>query len=338
MNDAEVLICDSNRRFTLEPIEVPPLRPRDLLVKTLYSGVSVGTESLLINGTHNWGPFPISTGYQAVGRVEALGAEVTEFKIGDRVYHRGWSVPMRQRDTAITAAGGAHSSLAVVDSASTAQAPGQLPEGVGEAEASLFVMPAVGINGLNMAAVQAGEVVVVVGAGLIGLGVIGCAALRGATVIAIDLDDKRLKMAQTLGAEHILNSSKCDVVQLVKGLAPGGADVVFEASGHPACIDLGLALCRRHGKFVFQSDFGNSDITFNFRPPHGQRVTAYFPCDDGGIPCRRAVLNLMRSGALKWKETITDSVPAAEAPQLYDRIRDRALNGSLGIVIDWTQL
>jgi len=338
MKTARALICTEQRKFSLREVSIPELRPQDILIKTLYSGVSIGTEMLLINGRHNWGPFPICTGYQAVGVVEKTGSAVENFKTGDRVYYRGWNAPMTCDGQNITPASGTHSSYAVVDSTNPTHGAGLLPKGIDEATASLFVMPSVGANGLNMADVKTGDDVVVVGAGLIGLGVVGCAALRGANVIALDVDGKRLEVAKELGAHQIINSKKEKLAERMKALCPNGADVVFEASGNHACLNMGMGLCKLYGKFVFQSDFGNDDITFNFRPPHRQRVTAYFPTDDGYYPIRRAVLNLMAAGALQWGKTITHQINAADAPEFYGKLLDKSIPDVLGVVIDWSKI
>ena len=333
---AQALICSGKREFALCEIDIPDLRPTDILIKTLYSGISIGTELLLITGKHNWGPFPICTGYQAVGIIERIGPDVTEFNVGDKVYYRGWNVPMKSKGIAVTPASGAHSSYAVVDARNVTHGAGLLPDNIDAEEASLFVMPAVGLNGINMAGIKGGDKVAVIGVGLIGLGVVACASLRGTSVMAIDIDDSRLEIAQQLGAAYILNAKCKNFDKQVKEVIPEGVDAVFEASGNPACIDMGFALCRREGKFVFQSDFGNDEITFNFRTPHAKRVTAYFPCDDGYQPCRRAVLDLIARGKLQWRRVITHKIKSIESPKFYTNLLNKDISGILGVVIDWS--
>ncbi len=338
MKKIEALICTEQQKFKLWEIDLPELRSGDILIKTLYSGVSIGTEMLLITGKHNWGPFPICTGYQAVGIVEETGSAVNNFKVGDKVYYRGWNVPMTREGESITPASGTHSSYAVVDSANPTHGAGLLPDGIDDSTAALFVMPSVGANGINMADVKTGDNVVVIGTGLIGLGVVGCAALRGANVIAVDIDDNRLRVAKELGADETVNSAEDDLAGSIKAIWPDGADVVFEASGNQACIDMGMALCRKYGKFVFQGDFGNNTITFNFRPPHGQSIITYFPLDDGYYSVRRSVLRLIASGVLKWEKTITHRIKAVETPEFYEKLLNKSVPDVLGIVIDWSEI
>ncbi|MEZ4683201.1 MAG: hypothetical protein R2932_54235 [Caldilineaceae bacterium] len=85
---AQALICTAQQQFSLEQFDVPDPTSTQIRVQTLYSGVSVGTEFSVIRGKLDWGPFPVCTGYQAVGVVEAVGPrspglrQVTKSTIG----------------------------------------------------------------------------------------------------------------------------------------------------------------------------------------------------------------------------------------------------------------
>ena len=87
----------------------------------------------------------------------------------------------------------------------------------------MFVMPSVGYNAVNMAGVQMGDVVAFHAVGPIGLGALVAARLRGAITIAIDLNPKRLQMAQALGADHVIHAGEEDVKARVEAITPGGA-------------------------------------------------------------------------------------------------------------------
>ena len=333
---AKAIVCSERQEFTLADVEMPEMGPKDIVVRALYSGVSIGTEFALIRNKISWGPYPLCTGYQAVGVVEQAGAEVTGFKVGDKVYYRNTRGPLKMGAQAVSPVSGTHCSLAVTDATNVTHGPALLPPGVDEEVGSAFVMPCVGYYGVDMAGVCLGDVVAVQGSGLIGLGVVAAAKLRGAVVVAIDIDERKLAVARRLGADHVIHSGPEDPAKALAAIAPGGADVVFEATGVPALLDSAFALCRYRGKFVFQGNYGAEPISFRFLVPHGRRVTAYFPCDDGHAPCRRAVMHLLATGALKWGETITHRVTAEEAPALYTHINQGG-NASdvLGAVIRW---
>jgi len=111
---------------------------------------------------------------------------------------------------------------------------------------------------------------------------------------------------------------------------------VFEATGIPACIDPAVALARPYGKFVLQGNYGADPIAFHFLPPHGKRLTWFYPCDDGLEPCRRAVLKNMAMGALDWRQVITHRVRAEDSPAFYDALNRGRAHDVVGALIDWT--
>jgi 2-desacetyl-2-hydroxyethyl bacteriochlorophyllide A dehydrogenase len=306
-------------------------------VRTEFSGISVGTEFALVRNKISWGPYPLVTGYQGVGQVEAVGARVTEFKVGDWVYYRD-NRPIALPDgSAVSAVAGTHCSRALIDLDKT-HGVAALPDGVDRAAASLFVMPAVGLFGVDMSAPRMGQSVLVYGCGLIGLGVIAAAVHRGCVAIAVDLDDRRLDLARRFGADVLIDSGREDVRKAMQSVAPEGADVVFESTGIPACIDPAIQLARPYGKFVWQGNYGAAPVAMHFLPPHGKRLTMYFPCDDGLAPCRRAVIRNMRLNALPWAQAITHRVPAAEAAAFFDKINHNAVDGLCGAVVDWRKM
>jgi 2-desacetyl-2-hydroxyethyl bacteriochlorophyllide A dehydrogenase len=331
---AQALICTQDQQFSLQTFDVPPLQPSEILIRTRYSGVSVGTEFAVIQGKLDWGPFPVCTGYQAVGEVIDVGAAVRDYQVGDQVYYRRNYLPMQLGADKVNTAAGTHCSVAIIDP-SQAEGIAHLPPGVDPETGSLFVMPAVGHNAVDMAGVQLGDRVVIHGCGLIGLGAMVAARLRGAITIAVDLNPRRLALARELGADHLINPGEADLRASVEAICPGGADVVFEATGIAACLDLAFPLCRLRGKFVFLGNYGNAPISFHFLMPHGKQLTAFFPCNDGLAPCRRAVLQNIASGALPWHKTITHRLNAAEAPALYEAINRNTVPEMMAAVIRW---
>lgn len=330
---ATALICTQQQQFSLETFPVPAIAPSQICVRTLFSGVSVGTEFAVIRGKLDRGPFPVCTGYQATGVVEEVGREVSRFKLGDTVYYRRNFMLMQQGKYQFNACAGTHTSVAIVDATAEVEL---LPEGVDPATGSMFVMPSVGYNAVDMAGVQMGDVVAIHGVGLIGLGALVAARLRGAITIAIDIDEKRLLLAKAMGAEVTINSQQEAITQRVQQIKSGGADVVFEATGIGACLDPAFALCRLHGKFVFLGNYGSAPISFHFLVPHQKQLSAFFPCNDGLKPCRDAVLRNIATGAIPWEMTITHRVTAQQAPALYEAINRNAIPDMTGAVIQWS--
>ena len=333
---SSALICNAQQEFSLQEFDIPRLASTDVLVRCIWSGVSVGTEFAVIRHKITYGPFPICTGYQAVGIVEDIGGDVSKFDVGDKVYYRRSFLKMEVTGRPVTSCAGAHSSYAIMPEDAEVEL---LPEGVDEATGALFVMPAVGYNAVDMAGVQMGDVVAFHAVGPIGLGALAAARLRGAVTIAIDLNPRRLEMANELGATHAINAANLPpekVKARVEEIQPGGADVVFEGSGIPSCLDLAFPLARLRGKFVFLGHYGKAPVSFNYLVPHAKQLTAFFPCNDGLAPCREAVLRNIATGAIPWHKTITHRVAASEAPDLYAKINRNDLPDLMGAVIQWS--
>lgn len=107
-------------------------------------------------------------------------------------------------------------------------------EGVSPRDAALIEPMSVGFHAVDRAAVTDLDVVMVIGCGMIGVGAIVRAALRGATVIAADIDDEKLALAKELGATHTVNTMSEDVHARLQELTAGhGPNVVIEAVGSP---------------------------------------------------------------------------------------------------------
>jgi len=333
--EAQALITSGDQSFSIETVILPELQKDQIAVKTRFSGVSIGTEFALIRGKLSWGPYPLCTGYQGTGIVEAVGEDVADFQAGQPVYFRCCNGMSLRDGTKVSAVSGTHASHVVLKP-DTAHGADLLPAGVDMATASLFVMPAVGLYGADMAQPRMGQTVVVFGCGLIGLGALASCVHRGCVVAAVDLQTRPLETAKAFGADHLIDASKENVSERIGSLFPGGADVVFECTGIPAMVNQAIPLCRLEGTFVWQGNYGQDPISFDFLPAHGRRLKMVFPCDDGFQPCRRAVLRNMALGALPWEKTITHRVPWREAPGIYRRILQGDSDIS-GVVLDWTE-
>jgi 2-desacetyl-2-hydroxyethyl bacteriochlorophyllide A dehydrogenase len=332
--NATALICDEKQRFSLQEVVLPEPGADQIAIRTHYTGVSIGTEFALIQNRISWGPYPLCTGYQGTGTVEAVGEKVTNFQVGDQVYFRRNEAMALAGGGTVSCVSGAHCSHAVLDP-NTSHGAAQIVPGAGLDVASMFVMPAVGLNGVDMANPRMGATVVVYGAGLIGLGVIAACAMRGCVVIAVDVNPRALEIARNMGADHTIDARRQDVIAAVKAIVPQGADTVFECTGIPACIDAAIPLCRTQGSFVWQGNYGAAPVSMHFLPAHGRRLQMFFPCDDGMAPCRRAVVKNMAMGALRWAQCITHRIEADEAPAMYERINEGDREDVVGVVVHW---
>jgi S-(hydroxymethyl)mycothiol dehydrogenase len=241
----------------LETILVPDPGPGEALVRVQACGVC-HTDLHYREGAIN-DEFPFLLGHEAAGVVESVGAEVTGLSPGDFVVLNWRAVCGRCRaclrgrpwycfdthnarqkmclanGTALTPALGigafAEKTLVAagqctrVDPAVTPAVAGLLGCGI---------MAGIGAV-LNTGRVGRGDSVAVIGCGGVGNAAVAAARLAGAaTIIAMDLDDRKLAWAAELGATHAVNSATTDPVEAVRELTGGhGADVVIDAVGTP---------------------------------------------------------------------------------------------------------
>lgn len=331
---AKALICNDKQNFTLKDVILKDPGPDQIAIRAHYTGVSIGTELALIRNKLSWGPYPLCTGYMGTGVVEAVGTDIDDFKVGDEVYFRGNDSMELMDGTQVSCVAGTHCSH-VIRRPHTNHGVAHMIRGATMDVACMFVMPAVGLYGVDMANPRMGQTVVVYGTGQIGLGVVAACAHRGCVIIAVDINEKRLSIAQKMGADYIINGTSQDVEAEVRKIARDGADVVFECSGIPQCIDPAISLCRQYGSFVWQGNYGADPVSMHFLPPHGRRLTMFFPCDDGWQPCRRAVVKNMAMGTLKWEHCITHRIGFAESPAMFERINKGEEKDIVGVIIDW---
>jgi S-(hydroxymethyl)mycothiol dehydrogenase len=242
---------------TIEPVVVPAPGPGEVVVAVRACGVC-HTDLHYREGGINDG-FPFLLGHEAAGVVEAVGVGVTEVREGDHVVlnwravcgqcracrrGRPWycfdthnaAQPMTLEDgTALTPAlgiGAFAEKTLVAAGQCTKVDPSASPAAVGLLGCG--VMAGIGAS-INTGGVGRGDHVAVIGCGGVGAAAVAGARLAGAsTIIAIDVDDRKLSMARRLGATHVVDASGTDPVEAVRSLTGGfGADVVIEAVGRP---------------------------------------------------------------------------------------------------------
>ena len=250
----------------LESVPVPETGDGELLIRVDCCGVC-GTDIKKIE--RGLVEPPRIFGHEIAGTVVRAGAAVTRFSAGDRValHHH---IPCRScfycskklfsqcesyRRTGTTAgfgpAGGGFAEYVRVMDWIVREGVVPIPDGVGFEEASFLEPLNTCLKALETADLQAGELVVILGQGPIGLLLLQAAVVQGARVLGLDLMESRLALARRLGAEFALDPRRDDVRAAIGDRSEGrGADLVIVATADARAIASAQEMARRGGRVL----------------------------------------------------------------------------------------
>lgn len=129
-------------------------------------------------------------------------------------------------------------------------------------ECALVEPMSVGFHAVSRALVTDSDVVLVIGCGMVGMGAVVRSALRGATVIAADIDDEKLQLAREMGASYTLNTKTDDVnARLLEMTSGFGPDVVIEAVGSTSTYQMAVDVVAFTGRVVCIG-YAKSEVSF----------------------------------------------------------------------------
>lgn len=327
-----------------------PLQHQEVRLRTLYSGISTGTELTAYRGTnpylhkrwdaaarlfmtdrdHETIQYPVhGWGYEEVGEVIEIGSGVADVGVGDVVYGT-WG----------------HRTLRIVSDVYARER--RLPAHVDPLLGIFSQIGAIALNGVLDAGMRIGETVAVFGLGVVGQLVAQLARLSGAEVIGVDLVPLRRSMAQQLGAQHVIDARNGAVAEQIKALTGGrGADVCVEASGVAAALHEAIRAAAYSSKVVALGFFqGGASELYLGEEFHHNRITIVCSQISGRAPelqhrwtQLRLVHTFMRlatEGRLPLQPLITHVMPAAEAAALF-KLLDEQPAAAVQTVLDFRE-
>jgi threonine dehydrogenase-like Zn-dependent dehydrogenase len=324
------LVLAAARCLAFEDMPDVPLGHGEVRVRTLYSGISAGTELTQYRGTNpfmdrrfdearrlfvqgetpSW-TYPVRTlGYEEVGEVVEVGPGAEDIALGSQVFGT-WN----------------HRSHAVIPAEAARQRA--MPPGADSRIGIFSHIGAVALNGVHDAQIRLGDTVAVFGLGVPGQIVVQAARASGARVIAVDPDPARRATAQQLGADHVLAPAAAEAIKDMTG--GRGADICIEASGAaPALTDAIRAVAyasRVVAMGFYQGEVAGLRLGDEF---HHNRIELISSQISGVAPAGshrwskprlwRTAVDLQHSGVLNLIPLITHSAPFAEAPALFERL------------------
>ena len=292
--------------------EPAPPTGNEVLCQTLFTGLTNGTERNQLIGGNYAAPddrLPIPDGYQNVGRVIETGPDVKRLAVGDVIYA---SVSHVERFTI------PEDGLLL-----------KLPADVDPGEAALFGIAGVAMHCCRRVDPRIGEKLLIVGQGCIGMFAAQIATAMGARVTVCDIEESRLAAIRSLGAaEAVLNTGDDRWDSQVQADA---FDAVLDFAGVPDRVTPMIRACKTRGRLLLVA--GRFDVNYTFNVGQHKEISilqcSHFTCDDLENLCR-----LLQQGAVKIAPLIRHRVPVAEAPRIYEWLRDEPMR-LLGSVFQW---
>ena len=364
----QVLQNLKNGEIELAEVPCPKVNAGELLIQTSCSLISSGTERMLlefgragfidkarqqpdkvkqvlekvrtdgllqtIDAVRSKLDQPLPLGYCNVGRVLAVGSDVPEFKIGDRVVSNS-----------------AHAEVVSVAKNLCAK----IPDNVSDESAVFTVIGAIGLQGIRLAEPTLGESFVVIGLGLIGLVTVQLLRAQGCRVLGIVTDSSKTEVARQLGAQTVDLSSGEDTLTIAYEFSRGrGVDGVLITASTKSSEPLTQAakMCRKRGRIVLvgvsglelnRDDFYKKELSFQVSCSYGPgRYDMEYEVKGHDYPVGyvrwteqrnfEAVLDILESG-LDFSLFITHRFKIEQAKMAYDLLAGPELN--LGILLEY---
>ena len=258
------VVFAAQSKVELQEAEIPEPKENEVLIKTLVSQISTGTELTMLEANVEPGSpwaesikYPTYPGYSNVGEIVAVGANVDPSLVGKRALTLG-----KHAKYVIGNPTGPNFSL--------------VPDGVDSDDAVFGVIAQITLASIRCAQIRPGETAVVFGAGLIGQLVARLAKIAGAlNVIVADVSDYRLGMVPQESVFTTLNTSGLELSQITDFIKANNdgrlADIVFETTGFQGLLDTETRCVANNGKIIVTSS------------PKGKSVVDFDLCNRRGI-------------------------------------------------------
>ena len=328
-----------------------PLKPLEVRLRTLYSGISAGTELTAYRGSNpylhkQWDAtrklfiaaeqptltYPvIGWGYEEVGEVVELGSEARDVAIGDIIFGT-WG----------------HRTHHIVEDTYALE---RLQARSLDAIFGIFSqIGSIAMNGVHDARIRIGETVAVFGMGTLGQIVGQLCKKSGARVVGIDRFEKRLGIARQSGAaDLVLNAEEGEVAERIRSLTDNrGADVAIEVTGSPLALNQAIRSVAYSAKVIALGFFqGEATGLFLGEEFHHNRVNVVGSQIFGTDPeltyrwnrlrLVQTFMRLQADGVIDLKPIISHVIPFDEAGEAF-RIADQEPENALQIVLDCTKM
>jgi propanol-preferring alcohol dehydrogenase len=319
-----------NQPLKVEQVEAPKAAAGEILVKVAACGVCHTDLHYIDHGVPTFKKPPMILGHEASGIVEALGESVANFAVGDRVLipavftcgncaycrtgRENICLNMKMLGNSLD---GAYAEYVVAPARDCLHLPKEIPLEEGCIIADAISTPYHAVK--NRAKVRPGDVVAIYGCGGVGMNVVQVAAAAGAVVVAVDVDDEKLRMAAEIGAWKTVNAKALDPAKEIRKLTGGGADIAIEAIGNPMTIEQAFGSLKSGGRLCVVG-YSDQDVKFN-----AGRIMFREMEIVGSLGCRPVdyarLVDMAKGGKVKVAEMVTSRFPLDSINEAFDLLR-----------------
>lgn len=326
------LVLEEPRSLVLRETPKPTVGPHDVLVQVRACGIC-GSDVHGYDGSTGRRIPPLIMGHEAAGTVAEIGAEVTRFRTGDRVTFdstvscghcdfctQGEINLCLNRQVLGVSCGDYRRNGAFAEYVAVPEhIVYGLPATLSFEQAALIEAVSIAVHAARITPIRTGDTAVVFGAGMIGLLAMQVFRIYGCTkVIAVDLDQSRLDLALTTGADQVLNATSPTFAEDVRGVThPDGPPIVVEAVGLPASINAAIQTVKKGGCVTLIGNLSPT-VEIPLQAVVSRQIRLQGSCASSGeYP---ECIELMARGAVKVDPFISAVAPLSEGPAWFDRL------------------
>ena len=328
----KALVLEEYNKLVYRDFPDPILAADEVMIQVKSAGIC-GSDVHGMDGSSGRRVPPLIMGHEASGVIKELGRDVQNWAIGDRVT---FDSTMYKLDDWYTRKGMYNLSD---DRMVLGVSPGEwkkhgafaeyltvpqhilykVPEGVSFTQAAMVEPVAVAAHAVELTPFFWNDTAVVVGSGMIGLFVIQVLRAKGCgTIIAVDLEDKKLKLAEELGADYGFNPARDNISQEVQTLTEGrGADISFEVVGNSAALKTAIDSVRKGGTVTLVGNLSpaaeiplQNIVTRQIRLQGSCAICGEYP----------AVLHMIARGEVDVEAILSAEAPLSEGSAWFRRL------------------
>ncbi|MBN2348650.1 MAG: galactitol-1-phosphate 5-dehydrogenase [Bacteroidales bacterium] len=331
----KALVLDAYNSFSYKDVEKPVITDDEVLVQVKAAGIC-GSDVHGMDGSTGRRIPPVIMGHEAAGIISEVGKNVGDWQIGERVTFDSTIYRLDDWYTRKGLYNLSDNRVVMGVSCNEYRRHGafaeyvavpkhilyRLPEQVSFTQAAMVEPVAVALHALSLATPEVNDSVVVVGTGMIGLFIIQLLKVAGCgKIIAVDLDEEKLKLAAQLGATHCLNGKLPGLqVEIIKLTNSRGADKAFEAVGIQETVKLAIESVRKGGSVTLLGNL-STDIQFPLQSVVTRQIKVQGSCAIcGEYP---AVLDLMAAGKINVNPLLSAEAPLSEGADWFQRLYNK---------------